>query len=80
MAELIVPNGAWIRIGNSTQIQFITLDTDLAEMDVASGVARFYNKSSTRSSKPQSLLGTSWPIPARSSTSTWATILSKWSQ
>ncbi len=44
MAELIVPNGTWIRIGNSTQIQFFTLDTDLAEMDVASGVARFYNK------------------------------------
>jgi hypothetical protein len=46
MAEMIVPNGTWIRIGNSTQIQFITLDTDLSEMDVASGVARFYNKSS----------------------------------
>ncbi len=46
MAELIVPNGTWIRIGNSTQIQFIALDTDLAEIDVASGVARFYNKSS----------------------------------
>ena len=46
MAELIVPNGAWIRIGDSTQIQVITLDTDLAEMDVASGVARFYNKGS----------------------------------
>ena len=46
MAELIVPNGTWIRIGNSTQIQFFALDADLAEMDVASGVARFYNKSS----------------------------------
>src|SRR4030042_3302275 len=46
MAELIVPNGTWIRIGNSTQIQFITLNTDLSETDVASGVARFYNKSS----------------------------------
>jgi hypothetical protein len=46
MSELIAPNGAWIRIGNSTQIQFIVLDTDLAEMDVASGVARFSNKSS----------------------------------
>ena len=45
MAELIVPNDTWIRIGNSTQIQFITLDTDLSEMDMASGVARFYNKS-----------------------------------
>ena len=46
MAELIVPNGTWIRIGNSTQIQSIALDADLAEMDVASGVARFYNKGS----------------------------------
>ena len=46
MAELIAPNGTWIRIGNSTQIQFIALDTDLTEMDVASGMARFYNKSS----------------------------------
>ena len=46
MAELIVPNGTWIRVGNSTQIQFIALDTDLSEMDVASGVARFYNKGS----------------------------------
>ena len=44
MAELIVPNGIWIRTGNSTQIQFIKLDTDLAEMDVASGMARFYSK------------------------------------
>jgi hypothetical protein len=46
MAELIVPNGTWIRTGNNTQIQFITLDRDLTEVDVASGVARFYNKSS----------------------------------
>jgi hypothetical protein len=45
MAELIVPNGACIRIGNSTQVQFITLDAELAEMDVATGMARFYNKS-----------------------------------
>ena len=46
MAELIIPNGAWIRIGNSTQVQFLSLDNDLTEMDVASGVARIYNKSS----------------------------------
>ena len=44
MAELIVPNGIWIRTGNSTQIQFVKLDNDLAEMDVASGMARFYSK------------------------------------
>jgi hypothetical protein len=57
MAELIVPNGTWIRIGNSTQIQFIALDTDLAEMDVASGVARFYNKSSDMVIKATSPFG-----------------------
>ena len=57
MAELIVPNGTWIRIGNSTQIQFIALDTDLAEMDVASGVGRFYNKSSDTVIKATSPFG-----------------------
>ena len=57
MAELIVPNGTWIRIGNSTQIQFIALDTDLAEMDVASGVARFYNKGSDTVIKATSPFG-----------------------
>ena len=46
MAELIAPNGTWVRIGNGTQIQFVALDTDLSEMDVAAGMARFYNKSS----------------------------------
>jgi len=45
LAELIVPNGAWVRLGNDTQIQFIALDPDLTEADMASGVARFYNKS-----------------------------------
>jgi hypothetical protein len=60
MAELIDPNGTWIRIGNSTQIQFITLDTDLAEMDVASGVARFYNNPHS----PTKHLGAKWfPVP-----------------
>ena len=57
MAELIVPNGTWIRIGNSTQIQFIALDADLAEMDVASGMARFYNKSSDTVIKTTSPFG-----------------------
>ena len=44
MAEMIIPNGSWIRIGNNTQIQFIALEPDLADIDVASGTARFYNK------------------------------------
>jgi hypothetical protein len=56
-AELIVPNGTWIRTGNSTQIEFIDLDTDLSEMDVASGVARFYNKSSNTAIKVTSPFG-----------------------
>lgn len=46
MAELAVPNGSRIRIGNSTQLQFIDLEADLSETDVASGIARFYNKGS----------------------------------
>ena len=46
MAEMIIPNGTWIRVGDSTQIQFIALDSDLSEMDVAQGMARFYNKGS----------------------------------
>lgn len=43
-AEFVVPNGTWIRIGDNTQIQFIGLDLDVSEVDVASGLARFYNK------------------------------------
>jgi hypothetical protein len=43
-AEFIMPNGLWVRIGGSTQIQLIVLKGDASEMDVASGVARFYNK------------------------------------
>jgi len=46
MAELVVPNGSWIRVGNNTQLQFIDLESDLTETDVASGIARFYNKGS----------------------------------
>ena len=57
MAELIIPNGTWIRIGNSTQIQVIAFDPDLSEMDVASGVARFYNKSSDTVVKVRSPFG-----------------------
>jgi hypothetical protein len=57
MAELIVPNGTWVRTGNNTQIQFITLDADLSQMDVASGVARFYNKGSDTVIKATSPFG-----------------------
>src|SRR5512135_1989667 len=57
MAELVAPNGTWIRVGNSTQIQFIALDTDLSETDVAAGVARFYNKGSRTVIKSTSPFG-----------------------
>ena len=43
--EFIMPNGIWVRIGGSTQIQLIALKMDASEIDIASGVARFYNKS-----------------------------------
>jgi hypothetical protein len=56
-AELIAPNGAWIRVGNSTQIQFIALDSNLTEIDVAAGVARFFNKGSDTIIKATSPFG-----------------------
>ena len=43
-AEFIMPNNTWIRIGGSTQIQLITLRTDVTEVDIASGMARLYNR------------------------------------
>ncbi len=57
MAELIIPNGTWIRIGGNTQVQFVALDRNLAEMDVAAGMARFYNKSSSTVIKATSPFG-----------------------
>ncbi len=45
-AEFILPNNTWIRIGGNTQLQLIALKTDVTEVDVASGLARFYNRSS----------------------------------
>jgi hypothetical protein len=44
-AELIMPNNTWVRIGSNTQLQLIKLDSDVTELDAASGIARFYNKS-----------------------------------
>jgi len=44
-AEFIFPNDTLLRTGGSTQIQLITLRRDVTEADVASGVARFYNRS-----------------------------------
>jgi hypothetical protein len=45
-AEIIMPNNTWTRIDGNTQIQLILLNGDLTEVDVPSGVARFYNRGS----------------------------------
>lgn len=42
-AEFIMPNGTWIRMDGVTQIQLLALNDKVTEVDVASGVARFYN-------------------------------------
>jgi hypothetical protein len=44
-AEFIIPNRTRVRIGEFTQIQSLQIRGDLTEMDVASGMARFYNNS-----------------------------------
>lgn len=44
-AEFKLPNGVWVRTGSDTQIQLLVLREDLTEIDTASGMVRFYNKS-----------------------------------
>jgi hypothetical protein len=44
-AEFIMPSGAWVRVGANTQLQLIDMDMGATTLDVASGMARFYNKS-----------------------------------
>lgn len=43
--ELKIPGNIRVRTGGSTQIQAIALNGDLAFVDMASGVARFHNRS-----------------------------------
>ena len=42
---MIIPNGAWVRAGHNTQIQFLAMKADLTEVDLGSGVARFFTAS-----------------------------------
>ena len=44
-AEFIMPNQTWLRVGENTQIQLIALNPDATTLDVASGLARLYNRS-----------------------------------
>jgi hypothetical protein len=46
-AEFLMPNSTWVRIGANTQVQMIALKGDATEIDVASGMARFVDRSST---------------------------------
>ena len=43
-AEFIMPNRTWLRIGENTQLQLIAMKPDATTVDVASGLARLYNK------------------------------------
>ncbi len=56
-AEFVIPNNTWIRIDDKTQIQALALLPDLTHIDIASGVARFYNKSSAAIIKAATPLG-----------------------
>ena len=45
-AEIIIPNNTWIRSGSTTKLHIINLADDTTELEVESGLARFFNKSS----------------------------------
>ncbi len=44
-AEFIMPNLTWLRAGENTQLQLVALNAEVTTVDVASGLARLYNKS-----------------------------------
>jgi hypothetical protein len=56
-AEIIMPNNTWARIDGDTQIQLIAISADLTEVDLASGKARLYNKSSDTEIKASTPFG-----------------------
>ena len=56
-AELILPNNTWIRISGDTQIQLVSLKEDLTEIDVGSGLVRFYNKSTQAEIRAETSFG-----------------------
>ncbi len=56
-AEIMMPNNTWARIDGDTRIQLIALGYDVTEIDVESGVARFYNKGSDAVIKARTAFG-----------------------
>src|SRR5208283_4607575 len=43
-AELMAPNGSQARLGTATEIQYLALEPDYTEADVAAGLVRLYNR------------------------------------
>jgi hypothetical protein len=43
-AELMAPNGSQARLGSATEIQYLALEPDYTEADVAAGLVRLYNR------------------------------------
>ena len=64
-AEFIMPNNTWVRIGNNTQMHIIELKSDLTSVDIDSGIARLYNKSTDANIKATTPFG-SITAPPRS--------------
>ena len=56
-AEIIMPNNTLVRIGGDTQVQLIELTNEVTEIDVSSGTARLYNKSSSTEIKATTPFG-----------------------
>ncbi|MFQ5843347.1 MAG: FecR domain-containing protein, partial [Thermodesulfobacteriota bacterium] len=56
-AEIMMPNNTWTRIDGDTRIRLNALRYDVTEIDVDSGVARFYNKGSDAVIKAKTTFG-----------------------
>lgn len=46
-AEILMPNDTLLRIGSETQVHIVSLNEQLTEIDLTSGIARLYNNSNT---------------------------------
>ena len=46
-AEIVFPDNQLMRLDENTEIEILNLDDDIAEFTLQSGLARFYNRSST---------------------------------
>lgn len=57
-AEFIMPNNTWVRIDSLTELELVALDAGLTHVDISSGNARFYNKSTQTDIKASTPFGT----------------------